>query len=46
MYTLQHDSAVQISHQQEDVRYTERNIKGENKVKNIIPEELCNMVVN
>jgi len=45
MYTLQHDSAVQISHQQVDVGYTERKIKRENKVKKIIPKELCNMVV-
>ena len=28
-YTLQHVSAVHISHHQEDVGYTERNIEGE-----------------
>jgi len=35
-YTLQHASAVQISHRQVDVGYTEGNVKGERPLLTVL----------
>jgi len=35
-YTLQHASAIQISHHQVDVGYTDRNINGERRLFTVL----------